>query len=101
MFWPSLWGGFAACGWPVDGLLRFWTYLGAIATPIAALKAAAISIKIIAATGAMLRMGGMLTLLSLAKTPSGDKSGLDVSSPLVRCEEFLDSRRAARWLPCR
>jgi hypothetical protein len=25
---PSLWGGFAACGWPVDALMRFWGYLG-------------------------------------------------------------------------
>jgi len=32
-------------------------YLGAIATPIAALKVAAISAEYLAATGAMLRMG--------------------------------------------
>jgi hypothetical protein len=37
--------------------MRFWGYLGAIATPIAALKAAAISAEYIAATGAVLRTG--------------------------------------------
>jgi hypothetical protein len=50
-------GGLAACGWPVDALMGFWAYLGAIATPSAALKAAAISAEYLAGVGAMLRMG--------------------------------------------
>jgi hypothetical protein len=37
--------------------MRFWRYLGTIATPIAALKAAAISAEYLAGVGAMLRMG--------------------------------------------
>jgi hypothetical protein len=50
-------GGFAACGWPVDALMRFRRHPRAIATPIAALKAAAISAEYLAGMGAMLRMG--------------------------------------------
>jgi hypothetical protein len=50
-------GGSSACGWPVDALMRFWGYLGAIAMPIAVLEAAAISAEYLACTGAMLRMG--------------------------------------------
>jgi hypothetical protein len=37
--------------------MRFWGYLGTVATPITAPKAAAISAEYLAATGAMLRMG--------------------------------------------
>jgi hypothetical protein len=54
-------GGIAACGWPVDALVRFWRYARAIATSSAALKAAAISAEYLAGAGAMLRMGWRVT----------------------------------------